>query len=51
MCAMSSRVDEVMASNKVVNCNVICTVHHLTICTWGVQILRYPNFFLGNGSR
>ena len=20
-------------------------------CTWGVQVLRYPNFFLGNGSR
>ena len=19
--------------------------------TWGVQVLRYPNFFLGNGSR
>ena len=20
-------------------------------CTWGVQVVRYPNFFLGNGSR
>ena len=19
--------------------------------TWGVQVVRYPNFFLGNGSR
>ena len=22
-----------------------------TKCTWGVQVVRYPNFFLGNGSR
>ena len=22
-----------------------------TYSTWGVQVLRYPNFFLGNGSR
>ena len=22
-----------------------------TSCTWSVQVLRYPNFFLGNGSR
>ena len=21
------------------------------VCTWGVQVLRYPDFFLGNGSR
>ena len=21
------------------------------VSTWGVQALRYPNFFLGNGSR
>ena len=21
------------------------------LCTWGVQVVRYPNFFLGNGSR
>ena len=20
-------------------------------CKWGVQVVRYPNFFLGNGSR
>ena len=22
-----------------------------TLCTWGVQAVTYPNFFLGNGSR
>ena len=28
-------------------CSFICNRR----CTWGVQVLKYPNFFLGNGSR
>ena len=24
---------------------------HVGPYTWGVQVVRYPNFFLGNGSR
>ena len=24
---------------------------HILLSTWGVQVVRYPNFFLGNGSR
>ena len=24
---------------------------HLVDITWSVQVVRYPNFFLGNGSR
>ena len=26
-------------------------LHSDFCCTWGVQVLRYPNFFLGNGNR
>ena len=29
---------------------LVCEVCIL-FCTWGVQVLRYPNFFSGNGSR
>ena len=24
---------------------------YINTCTWSFQVLRYPNFFLGNGSR
>jgi hypothetical protein len=27
--------------------NVVCTMHHPTICTRCVQVLRSPNFFSG----
>ena len=30
---------------------VVQIVTLLSTFTWGVQVLRYPNFFLGNGSR
>ena len=38
------RNEEVLHGNKEYR-NVLLSY------TWGVQVVRYPNFFLGNGSR
>ena len=32
-------------------CFVSDTSRIYMLCKWGVHVLRYPNFFLGNGSR
>ena len=35
--------------NSAESCSCCSGKHRTT--TWGVQVVRYPNFFLGNGSR
>ena len=47
------RAADMKHSAMIATRNVLQTVatQNLDICTWAVQVVRYPNFFFGNGSR